>query len=99
MSIDLDALEREVNEYPDDATFNGDVIELFQRLREAEKDAERYQWLREQQWDTSSLFVIAGSKSDVRLGTYCPSLDLLDNAIDGAIDLRRRIANGDDLGL
>ena len=48
-------------------------------------DAERYRWLREQQWNTASLFVVAGSKDRVRLGTDCPSLDRLDEAIDAAI--------------
>lgn len=46
------------------------------------RDAERYRWLRAQQWDVANLFVIAGSKSQVRLGTDCPSLDRLDEAID-----------------
>ncbi len=51
----------------------------------SEVDARRYRWLRKQQWDTASLFVIAGSKSLVRLGTDCPSLDRLDAAIDAAM--------------
>ena len=48
-------------------------------------DAARYRFLREQQWDVASLFVVAGSKALVRLGTDCPSLDRLDAAIDAAI--------------
>ena len=49
------------------------------------KDAERYRHLREQRWDTADLFVIAGTKSAVRLGTDCPSHGRLDAAIDDAI--------------
>lgn len=49
------------------------------------RDAARYRWLREQQWDSASLFVIDGGKERVRLGTDCPSLFRLDAAIDAAI--------------
>ena len=47
-------------------------------------DSERYRWLRGQYWNTANLFVVAGSKSQVRLGTDCPSHDRLDVAIDAA---------------
>lgn len=60
-----------------------------QHLRSAagqvEKDAARYRFLRAQYWDESSLFVISGSKSQVRLGTDCPSHERLDETIDAAI--------------
>ena len=49
------------------------------------RDALRYRHLREQQWNTASLFVVAGSKDSVRLGTDCPSLARLDEAVDEAI--------------
>lgn len=54
--------------------------------REAlETDADRYRWLREQHWNEADVFVIAGSKSQVHLGTDCPRLDRLDAAIDAAL--------------
>lgn len=48
-------------------------------------DAQRYRWLRGQKWERADLFVIAGSKSHVRLGTDCPCDDRLDAAIDAAM--------------
>ena len=53
----------------------------YAALEVAMVHAENYQWLREQQWDTSSLFVVCGPKENVRIGTYCPSLERLDDAI------------------
>jgi hypothetical protein len=47
-------------------------------------DGERYRWLRQQHWNESTLFVVVGHHSVVRIGTYCPSDDLLDAAIDEA---------------
>jgi hypothetical protein len=110
MTIDLDALEKSTRDALDHSLANPEVDshasihlailnELIQCLREAELDAARYRWLREQQWNSSNLFVIAGSKSRIRLGTDCPSLVLLDNAIDAAIDQQRKIATGEDLHL
>lgn len=49
------------------------------------EDAARYRWLREQQHYSSNMFVVSGSKDQIRLGTYCPSLELLDFDIDAAI--------------
>jgi hypothetical protein len=54
-------------------------------LVQLKKDAERYQWLRQQHWNEAEMFVVVGSKSQVRLGTDCPSLALLDAAIDAAM--------------
>lgn len=54
------------------------------RLAEVEKDAERYRWLRSQDWDTSPLFVVK-QPTEVSLGTDCPSRERLDAAIDEAI--------------
>jgi hypothetical protein len=48
-------------------------------------DAQRYRWLRQQNWNESPLFVVAGGRSAVRLGSHCPSMDLLDAAIDAAL--------------
>jgi len=49
------------------------------------KDAGRYQWLRAQFWHKSKLFVVEGDKSNVMLGTRCPSKSSLDDAIDAAM--------------
>lgn len=48
-------------------------------------DAIRYRWLREQHWDHSAMAVVSDPKANVRLGTYCPSEDRLDAAIDAAM--------------
>jgi hypothetical protein len=48
-------------------------------------DAERYRWLRKQSWTQRGLFVVSANGADVvRLGTNCPSGDLLDAAIKQA---------------
>lgn len=54
-------------------------------LAAAQRDAERYRWMRAQQWDTSNLFVVAGGKDRVKLGTDCPSSERLDALVDAAI--------------
>ncbi|MBN3777420.1 hypothetical protein G3O06_07630 [Burkholderia sp. Ac-20345] len=46
--------------------------------------AERYRWLRAQYWNESSLFVVAGHHSLVRLGADCPNGERLDAVIDAA---------------
>lgn len=50
------------------------------------KDAERYRWLREQQWNTSPICAVTRPKDAVKLGHDCPSLDRLDAAIDAAME-------------
>lgn len=47
-------------------------------------DAERYRWLREQTWFSSSMCVVVYPKKVVKLGADCPSQDKLDQAIDQA---------------
>lgn len=49
------------------------------------RNAERYRWLREQHWHSSELCCVSKPKSNVRLGGFCPSGDLLDEAIDAAM--------------
>jgi len=58
---------------------------LEAKLVEVSKDSERYRWLREQFWDKSDIFVVTGGKKNIYLGTYCPSLIVLDEDIDEAI--------------
>lgn len=57
---------------------------LRAKVAALEINAERYVWLRAQHWDTSALAVVSDPKRNVRLGTYCPSEELLDAAIDAA---------------
>ncbi|CAG4900440.1 hypothetical protein [Paraburkholderia saeva] len=61
------------------------LYEAADALEELQRDAERYRWLREQHWNDADMFVVTGSNTRVHLGTYCPSLDLLDIAIDAAL--------------
>jgi hypothetical protein len=48
------------------------------------EDAERYRFLRKQHWDSAGLCVVTEPKLNVKPGTYCPSEELLDDAIDAA---------------
>jgi len=62
------------------------------------KDAERYRWLRAQHWSESAIAVVSDPKQNVRLGAYCPSDTLLDEAIDalmkvGAGDMADKTLN------
>jgi len=50
----------------------------------AQKDAERYRWLRMADWWNSPLCVIRDPKQQAKPGTDCPSRDRLDAAIDAA---------------
>jgi hypothetical protein len=49
------------------------------------RDAARYRFLRRQQWEKASLFVVSGAKQSVRLGTYCPTSERLDDLVDAGI--------------
>ena len=48
-------------------------------------DAARWRWLRAQHWSESKLCVVTNPKESIYLGSSCPSLELLDSAIDAAI--------------
>lgn len=61
---------------------NAALAAEVERLR---KNAARYEWLRAQFWHKSNLFVVQGDKSNVMLGTRCPSKSSLDDAIDAAM--------------
>lgn len=66
-----------------------DLYCATERMSDAARDAEdavRYRWLRERHWNESTLFVVAGHHSLVRLGTDCPSDERLDAAIDAEIE-------------
>jgi hypothetical protein len=49
------------------------------------KDAERYRWLRAQNWDTGPLVVVRDPQHAIKLGHDAPSLFRLDEAIDAAM--------------
>jgi hypothetical protein len=50
------------------------------------RDAERYRWLREQHWSDGRIAVVTDPKSNVKLGSRCLSIDLLDLEIDTAMN-------------
>lgn len=52
---------------------------------EIERDAARYRWLREQDWDSGPLAVVRNPKEAVKLGRDLPSRQRLDEAIDSAM--------------
>ncbi|MGE3346079.1 MAG: hypothetical protein AB7I35_01450 [Ramlibacter sp.] len=56
--------------------------------------AQRYIWLREQDWNSAELCVVTDPKRTVRLGTDCPSRARLDDAIDARIAAQRAQQGG-----
>ena len=62
-----------------------------ERAAGLELDAERYRWLRAQHWSESAVAVVSDPKQNVRLGAYCPSDTLLDEAIDALM----KVGTGD----
>ena len=46
------------------------------------KDAERYRWLRQQHWSDGKYAVVMNPTESVKLGSWCPSLEMLDKIID-----------------
>lgn len=63
-------------------------IERLRAERDALRaDAVRYRWLRESAYDKRGLCVVdqQDGRNAIRLGTYCPSHELLDAAIDAAM--------------
>jgi hypothetical protein len=63
------------------------LFERFVGLSELliSRDAKRYRKLRQLHWSESSLCVVIDPKRNLKLGSYCPSGEQLDEAID-AID-------------
>ncbi|MBR7747418.1 hypothetical protein [Undibacterium baiyunense] len=70
---------------PDVEQLQSRIAQLEAELAEARKDQARYQWIRSQNCNQSNLCVVVKPKLNVKLGAYCPSLDLLDKQIDAAI--------------
>lgn len=58
------------------------------------RDAERYRWLRAQHWDSSAICCVVDPKLCTKLGSYCPSLELLDQAVDAGLKLSKESPNG-----
>ncbi|MFM0405250.1 hypothetical protein [Paraburkholderia dipogonis] len=69
-------------------------VEQTWALTDDARDAARYRWLRQQHWNEADMFVVAGSKSQVRLGADCPSLVRLDDVIDAAIATAQSASGG-----
>ena len=55
---------------------------LLAERAELKRDAERYRWLRAQDWYDSPLCVLSNPKHSVKLGSDCPSRERLDQKID-----------------
>lgn len=51
------------------------------------RNAERYEWLRKQNWSLGG-FVVT-KVANVKLGSYCPALELLDAEVDEALGYKK----------
>lgn len=58
-------------------------------------DAERYRWLREQNWHDSDLCVVRRPRQAIKLGYDCPSVERLDEFCDAAIAAQAAAKTGD----
>jgi hypothetical protein len=92
LQIELAEYERTVAHMRDGARA---VLERAEKaeaeLAACREDAERYRWLRDQNWTQRGLFVVSANGRDVvLLGTNCPSGDLLDSAIKQARKEQKR---------
>lgn len=80
--------------YADTITRLNGMIKFEKEQNEAlRKDAERYRWLRAQHWDSSAICCVVDPKLTTKLGAYCPSLELLDQAVDAGIKLGKEKAS------
>ena len=84
---EIEALQSRVQELGQIARENRSVkvVGLESEVERLRTNAARYEWLRGQFWHKSNLFVVQGDKSNVMLGTRCPSKSSLDAAIDAAM--------------
>lgn len=73
--------------------YGEEFASLAERRREQvealRKDAERYQWFRNQHWDSSVICAVVDPKLTTKLGAYCPSGKLLDDAVDAGITMSK----------
>ena len=58
------------------------LLALLAERAELKRDAERYRWLRAQDWYDSPLCVLSNPKHSVKLGSDYPSRERLDQKID-----------------
>ena len=59
---------------------------LNEQIDSLRPNAERYQWLRAQTWNTSPLCVVTQPKESVKLGYDCPFGERLDAMIDAELE-------------
>lgn len=72
-----------ISEYAAHAINSHDeLVAEVERLREFERDAMRYRFLRKCHWNESPLCVVVNPKAMVKLGADCPSKSRLDDAVD-----------------
>ena len=62
-----------------------DCAEAASELEALQADAERYRWLRTQDWFSGPLAVVAEPKKAIKLGHDSPSRERLDQFIDAAM--------------
>ena len=67
------------------ASLNSEISRLKFKMESIQKDADRYMWLRNQHWNDSIMCVVIDPKKNVKLGSDCPTLIRLDDAIDEAM--------------
>lgn len=82
-----------------DATVVASVDAELRRLDAENKalraDAERYRWLREQNWHDSDLCVVRRPRQAIKPGYDCPSGERLDEFCDAAIAAQAAAKTGD----
>lgn len=65
------------------------IDELEKKIKDLQLAADRYNFLREQHWDTSPIAVVKYPKANIKLGSDCPSMERLDEIID--VCIKRKI--------
>ena len=79
----ISEFERDVQRvWPDGDSSIITLSALIAERAELKRDAERYRWLRDQDWHDSPLCVISNPKHSVKPGSDCPSRERLDHKID-----------------
>ena len=71
---------------------NGTVLALITRLREAERDAARYRWLKDQDHFRAMSMDMGGNHTWVGMGRCVGRGDTVDAAIDAAMQAAREAA-------
>lgn len=76
-----------IQEDPDSQPMVNLLMAMFEKAYESGRksnqvNADRYTWLRDQNWHDSKIYVVESAPNAVRLGTKCPSHELLDEMVD-----------------